>query len=234
MSLLAIKFYLLINAKDNKDVTLRSLNNAINDASISYRSTLKEYNKLTIRSPIDWVIWSVLIDLWQEITSGTPVFSVLNTWNNEVSISFNKKELDFISAGHEVFLNFEWQTYTGSIYSVATTADSNLKYISKVTFPDDMNLIWNIVSIKIPVEVSKTLLPVNSLKMKDSWVGTLNIVKWISSTGTGAYKIWLLDVKLGNIYWDQIEILSDIDDSEKVILNYVDNYDPEKFILKIK
>jgi len=97
-----------------------------------------------------------------------------------------------------------------------------------------MNLIWNIVSIKIPVEVSKTLLPVNSLKMKDSWVGTLNIVKWISSTGTGAYKIWLLDVKLGNIYWDQIEILSDIDDSEKVILNYVDNYDPEKFILKIK
>ncbi|QFR39106.1 HlyD family efflux transporter periplasmic adaptor subunit [Candidatus Gracilibacteria bacterium 28_42_T64] len=225
---------LLENARDNKNVTLRSLNNAISDASISYRSTLKEYNKLTITSPIDGVIGSVLIDLGQEIATGTPVFTVLNTGDNEVSISFNKKELDFVSAGTEAFLDFEGKTYTGSIYSVATTADSNLKYVSKVTFSDDMNLIGNIVSIKIPVKVNKTLLPINVLKIKDSGVGTLNVLKSDPESGTGALKIAFVEVELGNIYSDQVEILSDIEGSEEIILNYVDNFDPEKFILKVK
>jgi len=52
----------LKNSQKTKDITLKSLQNAISEAQISYASAQKEYNKLTITSPINGSVSDVFID----------------------------------------------------------------------------------------------------------------------------------------------------------------------------
>ncbi|MDD3144570.1 MAG: hypothetical protein PHV23_00500 [Candidatus Gracilibacteria bacterium] len=118
-------------------------------------------------------------------------------------------------------------TFTGKIYSISKNADANLKYIAKVTMPSDTSTIGNILNLSIPVEVNNKLLPINAVKINSLGLGTINYF----STGS---TIEQMDVEVGKVYSDQIEIISKLDDDLNVILNYVDNYDSEKFTLKIK
>jgi hypothetical protein len=53
----------LTEAIASRDLTLQSMDAAITDARIAYKQSLKEYNKLTITSPISGVIGEVFIDL---------------------------------------------------------------------------------------------------------------------------------------------------------------------------
>jgi multidrug resistance efflux pump len=215
----------LNQALENKELTLRSLNTAIIDANITYRQALKELNKLTIRSPISWFVWDILVDVWEEISVWTPTFSVSNNVGGEVDISFNQKELDFVSEWGLAFMNFEGKTFTGTVYSIARNADSNLKYGSKISFTEDIDLVWNIVSIFVPVVTRNPLIPLNIVKINSNWIGTVNILK--------DNKIEQLDIKPGSIYGDRIEILDSLPRDTMFILNYVDNFDGEKFRLVI-
>jgi len=52
----------LSNVKENYEITLRSLDNTISEARITYASALKEYQKLSVRSPINGTISEKFID----------------------------------------------------------------------------------------------------------------------------------------------------------------------------
>jgi len=216
----------LTEAITNRDLTLQSMNAAIVDAEIAYRQTAKEYSKLTITSPISGVVGEIFIDLWQEVSNGTPLFSISNNILNEVTISFNKKELSFVSEWDSVSFDFEWQVFTGSIYSISKNADSNLKYVSRVSFREDLDLIWNIISIKVPIIAEYTLIPLNVVKINSAGVGTVNVLV--------DEKIEQKNIVLGTIYWENIEVVSWLEWNDLLILNYVDNFDPEKFIIQRK
>lgn len=238
----------LDEAISNRDLTLRNLDLVINDANsairdteiritdaqikvrdaeIGYSKAANEVAKLSIKSPIKWIIWDILIDKWQEISNWTPVFNILSEWQKEVTISFNKEELDLVTENMNAYY-VDWaNTFTWKIYSISKNADANLKYIAKVTMPSDTSTIWNILNLSIPVEVNNKLLPINAVKINSLWLWTINYF----STGS---TIEQMDVEVWKVYSDQIEIISKLDDDLNVILNYVDNYDSEKFTLKIK
>ena len=216
----------LAEAIINRDLTLQSMNAAIVDAEIAYRQTVKEYSKLTITSPISGVVWEIFIDLWQEVSNGTPLFSISNNILNEATISFNKKELSFISEWELVSLDFEWDVFTGSIYSISKSADLNLKYVSRVSFREDLDLIGNIISISVTIIAEYPLIPLNNVKIDSAWVGNVNVLV--------GDKIIQKSITLGTIYGKSIEVVSWLDSDDLVILNYVDNFDPEKFIIKNK
>lgn len=217
----------LENAKKSRDVTLRSLQNAINEANIWYQTSLKEYNKLTITSPINGIVSSVDIDLGQELSTGTNVFSLVNNSENQVDISFTKDELTYIDIQKPVFVQYDGESYTWSIQAVSQTADVNLKYPATITIDENVNLIWNIVNVDIPVKVKNPLFPINIVKVLDAWKWEINIL-------TQENKIETKIVATGNIYGKFIEILDDINPEVQIITNYVDNYSSEKFNLKIK
>ena len=216
----------LAEAIINRDLTLQSMNAAIVDDEIAYRQTVKEYSKLTITSPISGVVWEIFIDLWQEVSNGTPLFSISNNILNEATISFNKKELSFISEWDLVSLDFEWDVFTGSIYSISKSADLNLKYVSRVSFREDLDLIGNIISISVTIIAEYPLIPLNNVKIDSAWVGNVNVLV--------GDKIIQKSITLGTIYGKSIEVVSWLDSDDLVILNYVDNFDPEKFIIKNK
>lgn len=223
----------LLNAKKIREVNLRSMQNAINEANITYKTAIKEYEKLTISSPISGTISDINIDLWQEINIWTHVFSIVNNTENEVDISFNKDELSLVSEWSIVYIKYDNNTYTGSIYSLSQTADDNLKYRSVVVINDDINLIGNIVMVDVPVMVNHTLVPLNIIKIKDSGLWTMNIVKQMTQSGATILQIEQLEVKIWEIYSDKVEIVNEVDAQERIILNYVDNFDKDKFKLKL-
>lgn len=214
----------LDDAKLNRDLSLESLNIAIRDAEIAYSRALKDYNKLTITSPISWLVWEVLIDQWQEINIWTPAFSVSNNLSSEVVISFSKEELDLVSVWKKAYIDYEDKIYTGSIYSISSVADSNLKYISRISFDNWVNLIWDIAPVKIPFISEKILLPVNILKISGDWKAILYVFK--------DNKIEQVAIEVWEIYWDKIEILSELDLDYQIIVSNVSNYDENKFNLK--
>ncbi|MCP4523870.1 MAG: HlyD family efflux transporter periplasmic adaptor subunit [Candidatus Gracilibacteria bacterium] len=215
----------LKNTKETRSVTLRSLQNSIDEARIGYKKSLIQYEKLTIKSPIDGVISEISIDEGQNVNSGMALFSVVNNDENEVQVSFSKDELSYVEDGMEVFVEYNNMSYTGSIYSISQTADQNLKYKSTIQLNDNVNLIGNIVSIHIPIKINNKLLPLNIVKVLNNNEGEISILKNNLIDRTR--------VQLGTIYGDSIEILSGVDDDTQIILSYIDNFDPNKFTLSI-
>ncbi len=217
----------LENAKKSRDVTLRSLQNAINEANIWYQTSLKEYNKLTITSPINGIVSSVDIDLGQELSTWSSVFSLVNNSENQVDISFTKEELTYIDTQKPVFVEYDWKSYTWAIQGVSQTADVNLKYPATITINENVNLIWNIVNVDIPVQVKNPLFPINMVKVLDAGKWEINILDEENKIKSKVVATW-------NIYGKFIEVLDEIPQDTKIITNFVDNYSPEKFNLKIK
>lgn len=199
----------------------------VKDAEIAYAKALDQIEKLTIKSPINWTISNINIDRWQEVSPWTPLFTILNETSNEVNISFTKDELDFVNEWSKVYYNDWKEIYTWTIYSISRNADANFKYNAKIVFPWQVTYIWNILSIEIPIKVSNKLVPINSIKINSSWIWTLN---YYSSD----WNIEQIEVMTWNIYWDKVEIIWEFDEDLQIILNHIDNFDSENFILKIK
>jgi hypothetical protein len=156
---------------------------------------------------------------------GTPVVSIINNSDNLVEIWFTKQELNFVKINNKAYVNYAWDIFEWYIYSISQTADANLKYKWKIKIKDKVNLLWSIVSVTIPVEVSNKLIPVNIVKIWSNNRGSINTLSW--------GLILTKDINLGTIYNDQIEIIEEVPENYTVILNYIDNYDSEKFNLKI-
>jgi len=216
----------LDEAISNKQLTLRQLDSVMKDARIWYKQALNNYNKLTIKAPISWIIWTIFTDVWQEVWPGTPLFNISNNLSSEITISFSKDELAYINVWSLIKVNYEWKSYTGSINSISNIADSNLKYISRVSLNSNINFLWNIVNVIVPFTVEKKLIPINIIKINNSW-------KWVVSI----LKEWKIVKKIFNIwkiYWDKVEILDEIDPSLLFIITNVSNFDKNKFILKLK
>jgi len=209
----------------NKHLTLKNLNIVITDSRIWYKQALKQYNKLNIVAPISWIISNISVDIGQEINMGSPVVSIVNNSDNLVEIWFTKQELNFVSINDKAYINYAWDIFEWYIYSISQTADANLKYKWKVKIKDKVNLLGSIVSVTIPVKVPNKLIPVNVVKIWSNNRGSINTLSW--------GLILIKDINLGTIYNDQIEIVEENLENYTVILNYVDNYDSEKFNLKI-
>lgn len=223
---LELNEWTLEQAISNKELTLKQLDTATVDAQISYKQALTNYEKLYIKSPINGIIWEIFIDEWQEVWMWTKLFNISNNSSNEVLTSFSKDELSFIENWSKAFVDFNWKTYTGSIYSISSIADSNLKYISRISFDDDKSFIGDIVNISIPFKSKNKLLPLNIVKITSSW-------DWIINTFAD-WKIVEKTVKIWRIFSDKIELLEKLDSEVKIITTNIDNFDENKFNLILK
>ncbi|MFK7780243.1 MAG: biotin/lipoyl-binding protein [Candidatus Gracilibacteria bacterium] len=216
----------LEEAINNKQLTLRQLDTIITDANIGYKQALNNYNKLVIKSPISGVIGEIFIDVGQEVGPGTPLFNISNNRGNEIIISFSKNELFLVEEGNIVNVLLENITYTGSIYSISNIADSNLKYISRISFRDGIDFTGDVVEVSIPFVATEKLLPVNIMKVDDYGKGVINVL--IDG------EIHKRSLTIGNIYGDKVEILEVVNPDQEIIITNIDNFDTNKFNLKLK
>lgn len=216
----------LEEAKLSKKIALKNLNIIITDWLIAYKQAFNQYNKLTITSPIDWFLKQINIDVWQEINLGTPLFSIVSNDNNLVEIWFTQEELKYVKINDLVKIQYNWKTLEGYIYTISQLADKNLKYSSKIKIKNSINLIWNIVSVNIPIKLNYNLIPINIVKigLNNRWI--INIYK--------NWEIFKKEISLWNIYNNKIEVKEIFIYDFDVIMNFTDNFDSDKFNLKIK
>ena len=214
------------NSIKTRDVTLRSLKNGIRESELALAQSQKEYNKLTVRSPITWAISSVGIDIWQEVSPGKSLFTVQNNTDNEVEIAFSKDELSFVKVGNNASVLYDGTSLTGSIHTLSSIADSNLKYKSKVQLSKATSLLWDIVSVEVPLTLKNQLIPVNIVTVQNDGTWVISIYE--------EEKIKRKKIVLGKIYGNLVEVISGIEQNDKIITNYVDNFDSEKFNIKIQ
>lgn len=215
----------LDNAEKNKEISLKNLENSIRDAELSYIQAYDSIEKLVIKSPINWTISKIHIDEWQEVSIWRELFSLLNNNRNEVIIWFSKDELNYIKNWSIAYIDYENKTYTWTIYSISNMADTNLKYISVISFPEWVNFVWDIVNIKIPFTIWSKLLPINIIKVDNNKNWLINIYD--------DWKIIKKNIRIWKIYWNNVEILDLIEPNTNIIINNVDNFDDTKYDLKV-
>ncbi len=213
----------LDNAKKTRSVTLRSLNNSIAEAQISYTASAKEYNKLTITSPINGTISEVLVDAWEEVSQGKMLFDIVSDSTPEIEISFSASERELIKTGQKVFMDIWRERLTGTIYSISEVADANLNYKSTIVFKWDTRLIWNLVSVDVPIKTSKMLIPINILKTQGDDIALVKTLSWSTFAN--------VRLRMGEVFWEYVEIVSCAKNCEdlNIITNDVSNFDENKF-----
>lgn len=210
----------LDTAKKNKVVQLKSLDNAIQSAQISHNELVKELSKLKILSPIKWTISNIMVDIWQEVSIGTPLFSIVSNNSQQVEIGINSNELQNFKIWNKVSVNYNWDELTWTILSIWTVADSNLNFKVIISVDTPTALIWGFVTVNVPIDLDSVMLPVN-------FVYPLTISKWYINIYSWD-KIEKLNITIWSVIQDKIEILSELESWMKIIVSDVSNYDPNK------
>lgn len=223
------------NAIKTRSVNLRNLQNAINEAQIAYNQAKNEYDKLTITSPIDGTIGSVMLDAGQEVTVGTRAFEILNTGTPEITIALSLQEQSLVTPGNEVYVRVGTKKYTGTIVSVSSIADANLQYETTIIMKESFATLGDIVDIMIPVGSDEVLVPINIVDVNGAEWGE-GYVYFVDGIQISKMKL-----RLGSVYGNQVEVLACVNETklqtcedELVITSDISQFDPEKYVLKIK
>lgn len=212
-------------ALKSKNTTLAALANSIDQATIAYNQANNELSKLQVVAPIDGTIGDILVDVWQEVTPGTPLFTISSTNEQQIEITLGASELDLVTIWQEVTIQNS-ETLSGTLVSVSKIADRNFTYKAIIQINKTINIFGELVDVTIPVTHSYPLIPITNLTI-------LNTSEWLLSTrdGKGLQEI---QVQLGKVRRDQIEILSDIDPTTQVITSDINNFDENKYELTLK
>ena len=186
--------------KKDKDIKLKTILNSIESAKISKEQAVSEYNKLTIKSPINWTIEKIFINRGQQVNPWVKLFYIINSWKPQIKISFSKEELKFIKKDMEVLVENSWEKLKARLVSFSKIADVNLRYYWVIKLNNQNNSFWEVIKIKIPVKLNSHLIPLDLVRLSDKkWIWKVNILDW--------YETRLIEVKIGKVFWSNIEII---------------------------
>ncbi len=221
----------LRTSKESRDLTLKWLENSMSDAYIAQEVAVKDYDKLNIKASIDWVVWDIFIDWWQDVNVWTPILSIISDKASEAELYFKEPELEYISVWDKVTTKIWEKALTWTIYSVSSISDDSLNYKVLAVFWEKIQNLWWVIDVTIPVKSKSLLIPIKNVSLV--WTN-----KWIISIIEN-WKIMKKEVLLWKMYKDNIEFLSFLDwtkltDLTSLVISDVSNFDETKFNLKIE
>ena len=211
-------------AVNTKTPNLDTINNQLKNAQISLAENQFNMSKFDIKSPIKWIIADIYIDLWQDVSPGTPIAKIVSQWQ-EIEISLSETEKKYVRLGDDVtIVNSIWE-WIGKITAMSPVADKNGNYKIIVSIFDDMFDIWSFVDVRIPLSDASISIPVNNINILDNGYGSI-----ILRDGSGFVN---KSIKLGDMFGDSIRIQTDIPSKYQLVTSDISNYDPEKMKIKI-
>lgn len=213
-------------AQKNKDLQLALLKNAIKDAQVGLKDAQRQYNKLAVTTPINAVVQEIMVDKWQEVSLGTPIAKIVWTQNNEILVSFDEKEIENVSVGQEVQVIYLGNSYTGNITAVGSVADATLSYPVTIKVNDTIGQLGWSVTVLIPLSIKAKVLPLSAVRLVGNNMGTIyTLVNWLPQQ---------VSVELGQVWWDKIEVKTELDPNTIVVLTDMSNFDPAVNIIQLQ
>ena len=196
---------------DNKDVQLAILDNAIVAAKIGYESALTQYNKLSVRSPVTWIIWDILIAEGQEVWAGTQMFKVSGVKKQQIEVYITADEYQYIQSDKPVEVIYQNNSLTWTIDSISTVADRTNLFKATIQLDSDVSLLWDIAKVKFPIKVSEnTILPLDLVKILNDNQWEVKIWSWNNTE-------WLtIDIK--KVWWNFVELKEALPETTKLVV----------------
>lgn len=213
----------LQNLQRTKQNQLDLLGSSREQAQIALQDAQRQLARLSVTSPIAWTIWSLLVDIWQEVSMGTPLFTISSSINQQVEVYVTKDELSYLRVGQSVVIWSDNKSLSGIIASVSNVADANLNYKAIIMLNRPVSVLWSNVTIYIPISIRYPLVPINAVSPWGNSNATISILRW-NIIETKEIKIWAT-------WWNQIEVISWLSISDLIILSSVDMYEPTSSIL---
>ncbi len=214
----------LTSTLQNKSTTEAALLNAITQARIAANEAQNNLAKLTVRAPISWSIADILVDIWQEVMSGTPLFTIANKSNQQIKISLTNSEVSMMSTWQQVTISTDWKTLTWTITTLSTAANNNLWFEATIALQENVPLLWSVATVSIPLRSTNLKIPLRYITILNRNQWTINLLS--------NNEIKTVVVEIGQVWWSLVEVSSDeLTEKSKIITNNVSNFDPNRFIL---
>ena len=196
---------------ENKSVQLAILDNAIVAAKIGYESALTQYNKLSVRSPVTWIIWDILIAEGQEVWAGTQMFKVSGVKKQQIEVYITADEYQYIQSDKPVEVIYQDNNLTWSIDSISTVADRTNLFKATIQLNSDVSLLWDIAKVKFPIKVTEnTILPLDLVKIINDNQWEVKIWSWNNTE-------WLtIDIK--KVWWNFVELKEALPGTTKLVV----------------
>ena len=128
-------------------------------------------------------------------------------------------------------VNYRGQKLPGTIMSVSPIADNGLNFAVKIGVNADVSIFGDFATIDIPMSSVFPTVPITAVTILAPGQGEI----WILSTDdAGVMSVKKKSVILGNLWNDRVEITSELEANEMVILSDMKNYNPVDFELQKK
>lgn len=223
-----------VATKRNREATAKQLGASVSSASTSLALAKANYDKLTIKAPVDGKVTKINVTIGQSISTNMPVAEMVSespemTVDTEADVALN------IQVWDPVDIHVGEDTLTGTIIAVSRIANSNLLYTTRISVEGKTKLIGQ--AAKVIFTISKTseslyglLLPLLHINIISENEGEVFLLTRSGSELLPQRK----SVKLGSIQGRSIEILETFPDSTEIIMSDVSNFDSTKQKLVVK
>jgi len=201
-----------------RNITILWLQNSIDQAQVGYSEALANSSKLSVTAPIAWSIGEIFVDEGEEVNPGTPLFSMTSTEDQEVIVTLSAAEKEQVPEGATVRVVQDDEEYVWKIESISDIADDQLLYKTTIKLDELSSRLWDVVSVYIPLESAKTLIPLNIVSMKTSKLWSV----WVRN-GQEPEEV---DVTLGQVRWNAIELEESLGNWLDLITSPMNNFDP--------
>jgi len=215
-------------AIEDKEITIRSLDNSIKSSKNTLTKAQIEYGKLHIVAPISGVISSLDTSVGEYVGTNTNLITIIWDTNTQIEVSLGENEVQNISLWDTVTIAYRDEEYTWKIFSIGSLANEALNYNVTVTFDENISLVWWSATVMFQNnQISENIsIPFNLVDVTGDNMWTINILQ--------DWKLELLEVSLGKISGTNIEILNSIPSDTQVITTNLSTYNPNIQTLIVK
>jgi len=184
-------------------------------AQHSSAATVLSYSRIV--SPIDGVVTAKSVDEGTLVMPGTPLMTVEDTGHFRLDANVPESFLGLVRVGESVPVTLGPQQAEGRVTEVVPAADPSTRtFIAKVELPRNCNCQsgqYGSASFAVGT-ATRLLVPGAALVQR----GELEGLFVINSEGIAYYRL----VKTGKTFGNQVEILSGLDDGERVAVSKID------------
>ena len=184
-------------------------------AQHSTAATVYSYSRIV--SPIDGIVTAKSVDEGTLVMPGTPLITVEATGRFRLEAGVPERFLGMIRVGESVPVTVGSQQTEGRVVEIVPAADPSTRtFVAKVVLPPSCKCQsgqYGSANFTIGTE-NRMLVPICSLAQR----GELQGLFVIDSKGVAYYRL----VKTGKTFGDQVEILSGLDDGDRVAVSKID------------
>jgi multidrug resistance efflux pump len=208
--------------RSTKDSTVGALAAALQNAQASYNEAKIQREQLNVTSPISGIIDKILVDRGQDVTPWNPLFVVSNNKEPKITLSLSSEELRYITLGQtlDVILS-DGIIMSWTIVAIAQSADKYLMYSAEIAVDWLVPLLWDIVTLRIPLKVKYPLLPLQIVTLRSAQ-------RWEIQTYTN-WEIKTIPVTLWKVWWNKVEIIEGLPWLTNIIITPLQSFDPNLF-----